>query len=110
MAFCAFLRHCGTPVDRYLRLHGLAVMCEDPDAFVPIPNVWSFFDTAARCEDPALGWRVGAFVGDHNLNGGLLRKLEAAPTLLRALLELVRLSVSWQSAAVVVSSSGLLLQ
>jgi len=85
MAFIAFLRQLGAPVDRYLRRHGLPVMCDDPDAFVPLLRIWSFFDTAARNEDSELGWRVGAHVGDHNLNAALLQKLETAPTLLQAM-------------------------
>jgi AraC-like DNA-binding protein len=39
-----------------------------------------------------LGWLVGAHVGDHNLNAGLLRKLEQSPTLLQALQRLVQLA------------------
>ena len=92
MAFMAFLHHVGAPVDHHLRRHGLPVLCNDPDAFVPLPKVWSFFDAAARREDPMLGWLVGAYVGDHNLNAGLLRKLETAPTLLQALRGLARMA------------------
>jgi len=58
----------------------------------PLTRAWSFFDTAARHEDLTLGWLVGAHVGDHNLNGGLLRKLETAPTLFQALQRLVQLA------------------
>ena len=92
MAFTAFLRQAGAPVDRLLSREKLPVMCDDPDVFVPLLRTWSFFATAARYEEPALGWRVGEYVGDHNLNAGLLRKLESAPTLLRAFQELKRLS------------------
>ena len=92
MAFMAFLRQTGAPVDRLLSREGLPVLCEDPDVFVPLRQAWSFFATAARREDPALGWRTGEYVGDHNLNARLLRKLESAPTLLQALHELQRLS------------------
>jgi AraC-like DNA-binding protein len=88
MAFTAFLRQLGAPVDRDLRHHGLPVSCEDPDAFVPLLRIWSFFKTAARNEDSELGWLVGAHVGDHELNSVLLRKLETAPTLLQALCRL----------------------
>jgi AraC-like DNA-binding protein len=91
LAFSAFLRHVGAPVERYMRRQGLPVLCDDPDVFVPLARAWSFFDAAARHEDPMLGWLVGAHVGDHNLNAGLLRKLETAPTLLQALHGLVRL-------------------
>jgi AraC-like DNA-binding protein len=92
MAFTAYLRQAGAPVDRYLSRVGLPVSCHDPDLFVPLLRSWSFFATAARHEDPALGWRAGEYVGDHNLNAGLLRKLESAPTLLRAFHKLIRLS------------------
>jgi AraC-like DNA-binding protein len=91
MAFTGFLRSAGVPVDRHLRRHGLPVLCEEPDAFVPLQRVWSFFDSVARQEDLTLGWRAGASAGDHNLNVGLLRKLESAPTLYQAIQRLVRL-------------------
>jgi len=38
-----------------------------------------------------LGWHVGRFVGDRNLNRGLLSKLEHAPTLLQALRRLIQM-------------------
>ena len=91
MAFSAFLRHVGAPVERHMRRHGLPVLCDDPDVFVPLARAWSFFDTAARHEGPGLGWLVGAYSGDHNINAGLLRKLETAPTLLQALRGLMRM-------------------
>ena len=81
MAFASFLRRLGAPVDRYLRREKLPVLCDDPDMFAPLERTWSFFATAARHEDPMLGWLVGADVGDDNLNIGLLRKLQTAPTL-----------------------------
>ena len=92
MAFTAFLGSTGAPADRYLRDQKLPVLCDDPDMFVPLTRAWSFFATAARHEDPMLGWLVGAHVGDHNLNAGLLRKLETAPTLFQALQRLVQLA------------------
>jgi AraC-like DNA-binding protein len=94
LAFAAFLRHIGAPVDRHFRRQGLPVLCEEPDAFVPLRAAWAFFDATAQSEDPMLGWHVGRFVGDHNLNHSLLRKLEHAPTLLQALQRLIRLSSS----------------
>ena len=94
MAFTAFLRHVAAPVDRLLRRQKLPVLCEDPDTFVPLSRVWSFFAAAARHEDPMLGWLVGAHVGDHNLNVDLLRKLETAPTLFQALQQLVQMANS----------------
>ena len=39
----------------------------------------------AQREDLAVGWHVGRYIGDNNLNAGLLAKLEAAPTLYQAL-------------------------
>ena len=94
MAFSAFLHQAGAPAERYVRRHRLPVLCDDPNAFVPLLRAWAFFDDAARHEDLALGWLVGTYVGDHSLSAGLLRKLETAPTLLRALQELVRLARS----------------
>ena len=94
MAFMNFLRHTGAPVDRLLRHNKLPALCNEPDAYVPLLNVWSFFDTAARHEDPLVGWLAGAYVGDHSLNAGLLRKLETKPTLLQALQELARMAMS----------------
>jgi AraC-like DNA-binding protein len=91
MAFTAYLRHIGAPVDRHLCSQKLPVLCDDPDMFVPLTRIWAFFAEAARREDADLGWRVGAHAGDHNLNGALLRKLETAPTLYRSLKELVRM-------------------
>jgi AraC-like DNA-binding protein len=92
MAFVDYLRKRGAPVDRYLYCNGLPLLCNDQNAFVPLLRVWSFFDTAARHEDSELGWLVGAHAGDHNLNAGLLRQLETAPTLLQALRKLVRMA------------------
>ena len=69
-------------------------MCEDPNAFVPLEKAWGFFEEAAQHVEPMLGWRVGQFVGDHNLNRTFLRKLENAPTLYQALKQFVRLSTS----------------
>ena len=90
MAFTAFLRNAGAPVDRYLRHQGLPVLCDDPDYVVPLARVWSFFDAVSRHEDSTFGWRTGAFAGDHNINAGLLRTLNSAPTLFQALQCLVR--------------------
>lgn len=97
LAFAAFLEHIGAPVDRYLCCQELSDLRETPDAFVPLQRAWALFDDAARGEDPMLGWHVGRFVGDHGLNLGLLRKLEHAPTLLKALHQIVRLS--WTEAS-----------
>lgn len=94
LAFVAFLRHVGAPAGKYLRLQGLPALCEDPDLFVSLERTWAFFDSASRSVDPMLGWHVGKFAGDRNLNAVLRRKLEQAPTLYRALQELVRLARS----------------
>ena len=85
MAFITFLRQLGAPVDSYLHRHGLPVLSDDPNAFLPLQRVWSFFNTAARYEDSELGWLVGAHVGNHELNAVLLWKLETSSTLLQAL-------------------------
>jgi AraC-like DNA-binding protein len=77
-------------VDRYLRRHQLPRMCDDPNAFLPLLRIWSFFDDVARHEGSNIGWLVGAHVGDHNLNADLLLELESAPTLLAALHRLIQ--------------------
>jgi AraC-like DNA-binding protein len=85
LAFAAYLRHIGAPVDHHLRRQGLPVFCDDPNQFVPLHKAWAFFDATARSEDAMLGWHVGRFLGDYNLNRGLLRRVESAPTLYEAL-------------------------
>ena len=92
LTFTTYLRKYGAPADKYLRRQGLPVLCDDPNTYVPLSRMWSFFDTAARHEDPELGWRVGAHVGDKGLNAALLRKLESAPTLLQALRRFSRMA------------------
>jgi AraC-like DNA-binding protein len=90
MAFESFLRQGGVPVARYLKRHGLPVFCEDPNGFLPLLNIWSFFDDVARHEDPELGWLVGAHVGDTKLNAVLLREIESAPTLFLGMYRLMQ--------------------
>jgi len=91
MAVQSFLRHIGAPADRLLQHNDLPAHCDQPDVFVPVLRVWEFFDEAARKEDHLLGWDAGKHVGDHSLNRSLLRKLERAPTLLKALQRLSEL-------------------
>ena len=92
LTFTTYLRQHGAPVDKYLHRSGLPVLCDDPNTYAPLSRIWSFFDTAARHEDPELGWRIGAHVGDKGLNTALLRKLETAPTLLQALRRFSRMA------------------
>ena len=92
LAFCSFLQEVGVPVERRLRQQGLPAFCLDPDSFVPLARVWSFFDVAARLDDPMVGWFAGQHVEDQNLNSRLLNKLEHAPTLYQALHRLVRMA------------------
>ena len=75
-----------------MRRQRLPVLCGDPDALVPLERAWAMFDSAARHEDTALGWLVGAYVGDEGLNVSLLRQLETAPTLFQALQKLVQMA------------------
>lgn len=91
LAFAAFMRHIGAPVERHLRRQGLPTLCNDPSDFVPLRRAWSFFDATAQAEDPMLGWHVGRYVGDHNLNDKLLHQLESKPSLYQALQHLVRM-------------------
>jgi len=90
LAFTSWLSSTGVPVEPLLRAQKLPVMCNEPDYFVPVPNLWSFFDAAARNVDPDLGWLVGKHVGDQNLSHRLLQKLERAPSLYLALQGLVQ--------------------
>ena len=92
LTFTTYLRKLGAPVDTFLHRSGLPVLCDDPNTYAPLSRIWSFFDIAARHEDPELGWRVGAHVGDKGLNTALLRKLESAPTLLQALRRFSRMA------------------
>ena len=97
LAFTSWLSTTGAPVERLLRAHKLPVMCDEPDYFVPVPNLWSFFGAAAHNIDPNAGWLVGERVGDQNLNHGLLQKLENASSLylaMKGLVQSVRLEAS----------------
>ena len=91
LAFRAYLKERGAPVDGYFRRQGLPTLCDDPGAFVPLSKAWRFYGDAAQREDPHLGWQVGHFVGDNRLSGSLLKKLERAPTLYQALQRFCRL-------------------
>ena len=93
-AFSSYLQRLGAPAERYLRRQGIPLYSNDPDEFVTVSQAWSFFRDAAHSEDPMLGWHVGRFVGDHNLNRHLLQKLETAPTLYLALKWLIELASS----------------
>lgn len=90
LAFASFFSQKGGAVDPLLREHNLPVLCNEPDYFVPVPNLWTFFDAAARKVNPDFGWLVGKYAGDQNLNHGLLHKLEHAPSLYLALKWLVQ--------------------
>ena len=90
-AFTAFLYHVGARVERHLRHQKLPILVSDPNAFLPLSKVWSFFAAAAQHEDEAIGWLVGDYVGRHNLHAQLLRKLENCSTLYQALKLLVKL-------------------
>ncbi len=85
MAFCSYLSTLGIPAENYMRRSGLPLMCNDPDASVPLSRAWAFFDIVSRDVAPELAWLVGAHVGDHSLNATMLKKIENAPTLLQAL-------------------------
>ena len=91
MAFESLLHQNGVLVDRYLRRNGLPMLCDDPDAYLPLQKVWSFFDDAARHEDPQLGWLVGTHVGNQKVKTNLLLKIETAPTLLLGMRRLMQM-------------------
>lgn len=65
-------------------------MCDDPNQFVPVPNLWRFFEAAAHNIAPSVGWLVGKDVGDRDIFIGLLQKLEHSPSLYLALQGLVQ--------------------
>ena len=85
LAFSAYLQHIGAPTDSYFQRQKLPSYCQDPNAFVPVLPAWRLFADAARREDRFIGWHVGRYVGDKGLSDALLKKLERAPTLYRAL-------------------------
>ena len=91
LAFAAFLKHVGAPVESYFRRQGLPTLCTDPSAFVTLDKAWGLFGDIAQREDQEVGWHVGWYIGDNNLNTSLLLKLEAAPTLYQALHLMARL-------------------
>lgn len=92
LAFTAYLRHNGGSVDKHFRHQKLPTDTEDPDVFVPLRQAWAFFDATAQDFDPMLGWQVGQFVGDQNLNRAFLSKIKHAPTLYQALKKFIRMS------------------
>jgi AraC-like DNA-binding protein len=94
LGFIAFLRQIGAPSDRLLREQQLPVLCEDPHVYVPVPQVWSFFDEAARREDPMLGWHIGQCFGERLLSQELLGTLERCPSLYESLKMFIRLARS----------------
>jgi AraC-like DNA-binding protein len=85
LSFTAFCSREGAPFEHHLQSAGLPLLCDDPDHFVPLRPVWSCFANMAEEQDPLLGWRVGKYVGDENINHSLLAKIERAPTLYQAL-------------------------
>lgn len=89
MAFSGFLTNAGVPTHKMLSAAGLPALCEDKDSFVPVTRVWSFIGAAAKSTDPELGWCVGTYVGDQNLNATLREKLETAPSLYSAVRRLI---------------------
>lgn len=89
--FASFLEKVGTPTHQLYRRTGLPVYCDDPRSFVTLKQSWELFDFAARMEDPFLGWHVGQYFGDSGIILGLLKRIESASTLYRALHEFVRL-------------------
>lgn len=91
LAFAAFLRHIGTGPERFLENARLPVASDDSNAFVPLVQVWKFFDLAAHSIEHSLAWHVGRFTGEHHLNRPLLDKLRHAPSLYVALERFVQL-------------------
>jgi hypothetical protein len=112
LAFSGFLRHIGAPAGRYFRRQNLPSLCKDPSALVPLRKAWGLFDDAAKREDRDVGWHVGQFCGDHELSNGLLKELEKATTLYRALhlfVQMVGTEASHLQLGIVKRSFGILL-
>lgn len=85
MSFTGFLSQQGASCEPHLRRARLPLLCQDADYLVPHHNVWACFGEMAAAESPDLGWLVGKYVGDSNINRELLSQMEHAPTLYRAL-------------------------
>lgn len=85
MAFTGFLNEIGAPFETYLERNSLPVACDDPDCYVPVARVWSFFADITKAEDPMLAWIVGRDAGDRPLNAGLLRTIEFSSSLYQAI-------------------------
>jgi AraC-like DNA-binding protein len=85
--FIDYLHQSGAPVARELRRARLPVLAmDDPDAFIPSRNYWTFIANVARrngMED--LGFRVGLQAGANAADPGLARRLARLPTLHQAL-------------------------
>jgi len=91
IAFIGFLRKLGAPTDRYLGMSKLPRLCEEPDYLIPVSKMYAFLETAARKEQPSLGWLIGERAGNLQLSSALRKRLQAASTLLTALQSLVQL-------------------
>ena len=91
LAFAGYVNKLGGPANRIFRRSGLPALCDNPNVFVPVRFAWEAFDLAAKSEASDIGWRVGRFVHENQLNGALLRRFDSAPTLYRGLHEFVRL-------------------
>jgi len=85
LAFAGFLRNIGAPVDRAFRRARLPRLCQDPNAYVPVHSVRSFFEDMCTREVETLGWETGHWAQENHVHQGLTQCLAAAPTLGRAL-------------------------
>ncbi len=81
VAAANFLRGIGTPIDGAFERAGLPLLCESPDAYVPVQCVRSFFDDMAQREGGVLGWEVGGWAQEGYLHRSLIKHLEMAPSL-----------------------------
>jgi len=85
LAFSDFLNDIGAPFEKTLERNQLPVACENLNRYVPLARAWAFFDDIARTEDPIAGWTVGRMAGDRHMNGDLIRRFEASPSVYQAL-------------------------
>ncbi|MFW2373825.1 MAG: helix-turn-helix domain-containing protein [Gammaproteobacteria bacterium] len=85
LAFAGFLRSIGAPVDNAFKKARLSLLCDDPNTYVPIHLVRSFFEDMSHREVENLGWETGHWAQENHVHQDLIKRLTHAPTLGRAL-------------------------
>lgn len=90
LACAGFLRSIGAPVDSAFQRAHLPLLCENPNAYVPVHSEWLFYEDMSKREVEAdlLGWETGRRAQDNNIHQDLIDCAATAPTLARALKDL----------------------